>query len=126
MSKMEMVKRIIQSEPDSGKVAKLEKWARGTQHMQENVFNARNLRDYAMSGHVVGAPFNVSALISCVLKCMAGGCRSINFQYRALTPGGGHVCELNAASRDDAVSDVHRREGFTLYDFKSFIPYVDD
>ena len=125
MSKVQMVQRI-KAELDVVKVAKLEKWARDTEHMQENIFVARNLQNYSMTGHVIDT-HTVPALIVCVMKCMAAdGCKSFNFEFRPVTGPGKHVCEVNSASRDDAVADVHRRQGYTLYDFKSFVPFVDD
>ena len=126
MSKVEMVRQIM-SQLDAEKAAKLERWAETTEHMQENIFVAKNLKNYTMAGHVI-VTHDVASLIVCVLKCMSTeGCKSFNFQFQAKDVQlDKHACELNSVSRDDAVGDVRRRDGYTLYDFKTFVPFVDD
>jgi hypothetical protein len=62
---------------------------------------------------------------------MKDQCRSFNFQFKVTGPPGvkgqpkGHICELNSASRDEANGDVVPRPGFLLYDFDTYIPFLN-
>ncbi|KAK7100531.1 A disintegrin and metalloproteinase with thrombospondin motifs adt-1-like [Littorina saxatilis] len=124
LSKLELVHQI-KSQLTPEKAAKLEKWAEDTTYVQEHIFNAENLQDYAMTGHVMQT-LKVADRIACVLKCLSlGGCKSFNFWYGPeAADGAAHACELNSASRDEAIRQVQKRDGFMLYDLSMFIPYI--
>ncbi|KAL8598953.1 hypothetical protein ACOMHN_006763 [Nucella lapillus] len=124
LSKEEMVNEIKSELNDSKTVERLEKWAQGTAHMTENLFSSELLTDYAISGHVI-ATHKVSSAMDCALKCLRAGCKSFNFR-KDLDEKGLHECELNSVNREEALGDLVKRLGFVLYDYRCYVPFVDD